>query len=258
EADPMASTTGDPRTRDEIRADVLTDLLLGDGGVCPQPSAQGRATACTEERTWPSIRARVQVILTEAHLAGSSNDGSRIDVEGRAGEPEIPEGELFAVAPAPPELLGYGPIDTASARRVAGEASHWETIHEHPGTGAVLSVDRYRPSEAMRRLLGARDQHCRFPGCRAPVHRCDIDHTVDAALGGATSTDNLAHLCRGHHTLKHHTGWRVKQDSGGVLRWTSPSGRVHLDRPDRLPSRVRFSAETAEPSASHPPPGAPF
>jgi len=64
-----------------------------------------------------------------------------------------------------------------------------------------------------------------------PVSRCDIDHTVDAALGGETSTANLAHLCRGHHTLKHHTDWRVAQDSGGGLLWTSPTGRVHVDRP---------------------------
>ena len=109
------------------------------------------------------------------------------------------------------------------------------------GSGTVLSVDRYRPTPEMKRMLSARDLHCRAPGCGVPAHRCDIDHTVDAALGGKTSTDNLAHLCRGHHTLKHHSDWQVEQLANGVMKWTSPSGRDHFDRP---PSRVRFRPTT--------------
>lgn len=138
----------------------------------------------------------------------------------------------------PPALLeGYGPIDTATASGLAGRVDAWEAICIDLETCEVLAVDRYRPSEEMKRLLRARDQHCRFPGCRVPLARCDIDHTIDAALGGATATDNLAHLCRGHHTLKHRTRWRVRQRDGGVLEWTSPTGRVHREGP---PSAVRF------------------
>jgi hypothetical protein len=129
------------------------------------------------------------------------------------------------------ELVGSGPIGDDVARSIAAETVHWDRVTVRQGTGEVIAVDRYRPSEQMRRLLGARDRHCRFPGCRVPASRCDIDHTVDAAHGGPTSTDNLAHLCRGHHVLKHHSEWRVVQESGGTLRWTSPTGRQHLDRP---------------------------
>jgi hypothetical protein len=64
-----------------------------------------------------------------------------------------------------------------------------------------------------------------------PVWRCDIDHTVDHHHGGATSNCNLAHLCRRHHTMKHNTAWRVEQRDRGVLVWTSPLGRVYIDRP---------------------------
>ena len=95
----------------------------------------------------------------------------------------------------PAELAGSGPIDTATARRLAADAPVWDLATLHPVTGAVLSVERYRPSEQIRRTLRARDLHCRFPGCNAPTHRCDLDHTIDAAIGGATSTANLAHLC---------------------------------------------------------------
>lgn len=102
---------------------------------------------------------------------------------------------------------------------------------------------RCRPGEQMRRMLRARDLHCRFFGCRAPAYRCDIDHTIDAAKGDPTSTDNLAHLCRGHHTLKHHGGWSVSQNKAGVMHWRSPTGRSYADRP---PSRVRFTSASTD------------
>ena len=31
--------------------------------------------------------------------------------------------------------------------------------------------------------------------------------------------------------LKHHSPWHVDQTSGGVLEWTSPTGRTYIDRP---------------------------
>jgi len=89
----------------------------------------------------------------------------------------------------------------------------------------------YRPSADLLRALRVRDEHCRFPGCRQPVRRCDVDHTHDAALGGQTHIDNLAHLCRRHHTLKHATDWQVRQLGGGSLEWTSPTGLVYVDVP---------------------------
>jgi len=203
------------RCRDEIRVDALSELLLR-GGV--DEAADGSAVS--------GIAAVVQVVAPSEML---EIEPARLP-DGQLGDP------LWGEAA---HLEGYGPIDTATARRLAGEASHWEMIHENPA-GEVLSVDRYRPSEQMRRLLRARDQHCCFPGCRVPAVRCDLDHTVDAARGGPTSTENLAYLCRGHHTLKHHTGWSVRQTGGGSLRWQSPTGRVHETRPPNRTSGVRF------------------
>ena len=68
---------------------------------------------------------------------------------------------------------------------------------------------------------------------------CDIDHTHDAAHGGKTRICNLAHLCRRHHILKHHTAWCVTQLADGVLQWTSPTGRIYHDVPV---SSVAFSS----------------
>lgn len=203
-SDALGATPESPvpsRTRDQIRADVLTELLLA---TDLHTLFAGSATE--------AIQARVQIMVPADTEQGTA------------------------------ELAGYGPIGTGTARNLAGTAPHWEHITTDPATGSVLAVDRYRPSEEMRRLLGARDQHCRFPGCRIPANRCDIDHTIDAHYGGPTATDNLANLCRGHHTLKHNSKWRVTQRAGGVLEWTSPTGREYTDRPPstyRLPGTYR-------------------
>ncbi|MBN9155445.1 MAG: HNH endonuclease, partial [Microbacterium sp.] len=96
-----------------------------------------------------------------------------------------------------------------------------------------------------------RDKHCRFPGCRQPTWRCDIDHTKDAAHGGETRICNLAHLCRRHHILKHHTPWRVRQLPDGVLEWTSPTGRIYRDIPT---PPVTFTPSAVDPPGIEPPP----
>lgn len=152
---------------------------------------------------------------------------------------EHPEAAPYA---GPAELEGYGPIDTETARRIAGHSSGWNRILTHPHTGQVLAVDRYRPSKHLKRRLRARDQHCRFPGCARPAISCDIDHTVPAQHGGATELTNLGHLCRHHHTLKHSTfphspGWRATQAPDGSYRWQAPSGRQYTTMPA---SNVRF------------------
>lgn len=205
-----------PRSRDEVRADALCDLLLDRPGV----------TATVGQR----VRAQIQVVVP----AGS------LSVDG----PSQSVGSSRGVA----ELVGYGPISDTAAVAIAAEAEAWERIIAGVD-GEVLAVDRYRPTPQMRRRLAARDLHCRAPGCRTPAARCDIDHTRDAAHGGPTRTDNLAHLCRGHHVLKHHTEWTVTQQQGGELRWRSPSGREYVDKP---PSRVRFR-RVREPGAGREP-----
>jgi hypothetical protein len=83
----------------------------------------------------------------------------------------------------------------------------------------------------LTRYLRVRDPHCRFPGCRMPTHRCDLDHGQDFALGGATDHKNLCALCRRHHTLKGETPWRVTHHPGGVIEWTSPGGLHYVDTP---------------------------
>jgi hypothetical protein len=127
----------------------------------------------------------------------------------------------------PGELEGYGPIDPQTAREIASLAKSWQKLVTDPVTGIVLRMGRkrYRIPKDLRIWLRVRDGTCRFPGCSRSAVRCDLDHTVDwFALDGRSDHDNLAHLCQGHHSLKHASDWTVEQLPGGILRWTSPAG----------------------------------
>lgn len=214
------------RSRDQIRTDLFSELLRTQGEQLLRVADATQPADAPNPGVLGGVRAHVQIFVSDDTLFA---DTLRLDDE------DTDWGAPTSRCPA--ELAGGGPIDTATARLLAADAPFWDLTRQHPTTGAVLSVERYRPSEQIRRTLRARDLHCRFPGCRAPVHRCDLDHTVDAANGGPTATNNLAHLCRGHHVLKHHGGWQVTQNSDGTMHWRSPTGRAYADRPA---SRVRF------------------
>ncbi|MCW2944038.1 MAG: endonuclease [Actinoallomurus sp.] len=90
----------------------------------------------------------------------------------------------------------------------------------------------YRPSGTLRHLIETRDRTCRFPGCRRPAPRCDLDHTRPFHDGGPTCACNLAPLCRKHHRLKQTQGWKLTQPLPGQLIWVTPSGSRYPVAPD--------------------------
>ncbi|PJJ71309.1 uncharacterized protein DUF222 [Diaminobutyricimonas aerilata] len=146
----------------------------------------------------------------------------------------VPALTLLGHTTDPAILDGFGPIDIDTARRLTADAPSFTRILTHPDTGALLSLGRtrYRPTRAMRDWLRLRDGTCRAPGCGRHADRCDLDHTTDWAHGGTTDHDNLAHLCRAHHTLKHHTGWELRAGPApGVMEWVSPLGYIHTTDP---------------------------
>lgn len=204
----------DERTVDEIRADLLADLVLSGAPVGHD----------TEDGLLGAIQGRVEITVPVTTLMSDDASGSDAD------------------APMPPaELDGVIPVDADTARKIAGNATGWDRVLTHPISGRVLAVDRYRPSKHLRRHLRARDQRCRFPGCGIAARKCDLDHNHAASTGGATCETNLASFCRRHHVLKHHSPWHVRQLPGGVLEWTSPTGRTYIDRPP-VPNTVRFAS----------------
>jgi hypothetical protein len=193
------------RTHAQLRADGLVELLLHRDG---DTAARARG-----------ITANVVVTVPALSLLGRSDEGG--------------------------ELQGYGPIPLETARRLAAGAPSFLRILTDPVTGQRLSVgrDRYKVPADLRAAVVLDDETCRFPGCARRADRCDLDHTTDWAHGGETSLDNLAALCRRHHTVKHQTGWEVKAGEARALHWTSPSGARHTTRPpDHAPPAPQHRA----------------
>jgi hypothetical protein len=85
----------------------------------------------------------------------------------------------------------------------------------------------YRPPATVRDLIEARDQTCRFPGCRQPAWRGDLDHTAPFHCGGLTCPCNLGPLCRRHHQLKQQQHWTLAQTQPGTFRWKTSAGRSY-------------------------------
>ncbi len=223
----LAGREGEHRTLDQLRADVMCDLLI-----------EGETAAHPEEAR--GIRA--QVVVTVPALALLDDPGA--DVRGDGGEQSDGRAERPARRRAPAVVEGIGPIPLERARELCGGEASWMRVLTHPETGMVLSVgrDSYRPPEALRRLARWRADRCMAPGCGMPASRCEIDHTLAWEHGGATSLSNTAPLCKGHHIVKHHGGWVVHQLDDGALEWTSPTGRRYLVQPERRVPTFRDAA----------------
>ena len=140
-------------------------------------------------------------------------------------------------------------LDDESALRISSGLGNLRNLYLDDA-GALLDVgrDSYAPPVSLRRFAELRDRHCRFPGCERPATNCDLDHSIPWQHGGHTKHDNLAHLCRSHHTMKsrgdepgtganRHRGWRLDSHQNGVLTWETLSGRRVSTRPERASAR---------------------
>ncbi|WP_161962372.1 HNH endonuclease signature motif containing protein [Nocardioides speluncae] len=90
-----------------------------------------------------------------------------------------------------------------------------------------LATGAYEIPDRIRDHVIARDPACVFPHCTRNARSCDLDHITPYARGGRTATYNLAPLCRRHHRLKTHAGWRYRRDPDGTYHWTSPHGLAY-------------------------------
>ena len=133
---------------------------------------------------------------------------------------------LLGLANNPGELQGYGAIPASVARALAADGK-WRRFITDPTSGELLDCGRetYIPSQQLVDFLMARDRTCRFPGCAQPGNRTDIDHAIPWDEGGETSPENLGLLCRRHHQMKTHGGWKVKSFPNGSCEWSSPRGK---------------------------------
>ncbi len=225
-----APGAGDKRTMDHKRADALASWAHREFEDESLPTMQGKK------------RLETQVVIDLATLLGLADN--------------------------PGEIIGFGPIPAALARRLAAGSDMWRRLVTDPVNGHLLDFGtrKYEPTAALREYIVARDRTCQFPGCARASYLCDLDHVkpfTGADGGGATSADNLLALCRRHHRLKTHNHWSLNvrkpiddlavnspqdQTSETVVEWRSPRGAVYRrSRPRTLESyeseQVRVDAE---------------
>ncbi|MGA1837963.1 DUF222 domain-containing protein [Herbiconiux sp. 11R-BC] len=260
----------EPRSHAQLRADAFTGLVLGPGGgfgvpthplanpgptdsfgrpVAPNasasPSHAETDTGTATDTGTGTAGGQLPAASRHGALAGDdeSTDAGRADVAHQLGRVRptvivtVPVMTLLGHSDAPGELHGYGPIDAATATRIAAHAPSFIRMLTHPDTGQTLSVgrERYQPPADLRLALRLADEHCRFPGCSRRASRCELDHCEAWQAGGHTSASNLFHLCSRHHHLKHESNWSPTAGSGRHLTWRSPTGRHYETSPAPSP-----------------------
>lgn len=184
--------------------------------------ALGLRTA-SEARTLDQLRADVFLDLLEgtgSYPAGKGTVDIRIDLT-----------TLTALDDNAAELAGFGPVVADIARQTIERQnrSQWTFTVVDPASGDVVhaGTTRRRPDAAQRRLIGARETTCVFPGCRMPAAQCDLDHRIPWSEGGNTTVDQLVPLCRHDHVVRHQAGWTHHRNPAGDHEWTSPIGTVY-------------------------------
>jgi len=114
------------------------------------------------------------------------------------------------------EIEGFGPIPRSTLERLLCDCALGRVVMK----GRSQLLDLGRPTrivpDRLRRAIVLRDEHCQFPGCRAPASWCDAHHLIWWTRGGDTSLDNCALLCRRHHVAVHEGGWKLERGPNGL------------------------------------------
>jgi hypothetical protein len=200
--DALAATVceNDPRTKQQRRADATGPLARGEAQlVCQCGTTECPATAARAA----ADAAVIHVLAEQATVDGTSDQ--------------------------PGYLPGFGILPAESVRELATTATL------KPLTVPKGAPDPgYRPSTETAEFVRWRDLTCRWPGCDAPVERCDIDHTVPYP-DGPTHPSNNKPYCRTHHLLKTFYngpgGWTDRQLPDGTIVFTAPTGHTYTTEP---------------------------
>lgn len=191
-----ARNDGDPRTLEQLRADTLTDLVLG-------------TTPTTRSGTTGGGTATTTVYAT------------------------VNLSTLLGLDDLPGDLRGYGPLPAEQIRQLAYDLkARWAgVLVDDNGNPQTLTRTGYPFRGRLADLIHVRDDTCTFDGCNKPAERCDIDHRIPWPRG-QTSLDNGDARCRRHHRLKTETQWTVQRDASNAAVWTSPDGTIIRTRPE--------------------------
>jgi hypothetical protein len=121
---------------------------------------------------------------------------------------------------------GANPAVTQEAlHRLASDADLQFVITDRGQVVGVSAPTSTIPAR-VRAAVAARDQGCRFPGCRMPIQFTDCHHVKPREDDGPTIISNLVALCRRHHTAVTEGRWKLTM---------TPDGTVTVRRGRRTP-----------------------
>jgi len=182
---------GDRRTMDELRADILLDVLAGTRNPADGP-----------------VNGGIHMSVGLTTLAGLDDQPAVIPGFG-------------------PVIADLARQVADQQRRTQWT---FTVTDPATGDIVCTGTTRRRPTEPQQRRIQARYPTCVWPGCRMPSVDCDLDHRHPHAEGGCTHDHNLAPLCRHHHRIRHQANWTYQRLDNGDHQWTSPLNRTYITK----------------------------
>ena len=228
-----AKADGDERTRGQVMADTLVARVTG------------REAA-------DNVPVEVQVVIGDrALLAGDNTPGQ---VPGYGPVPAHWARDLIAKTGQTPPRTRHGDTSESS------QAMVWlRRLYTHPDNGTLVAMDSSRRlfGGALRRFLITRDGGtCREPWCDAPIRH--LDHVMDHARGGPTTTDNGQGTCVRGNVVKQTPGFTSRvvdhppddypsRSRGHTVEVTTPTGhRYYSTAPPLLRPRATTTSAANE------------
>ena len=160
------------------------------------------------------------------------------------------------LAAEPGYVPGYGWVPAAIAREILADVESWRRWLVDDTTRTLLDAGavRYRPSEALRDLIAARDVTCTADTCTRPASEAQLDHAIDFD-GHNTTPANLHLVCGPDHLAVTAGHFLIDSDNDGRALWVSHrSGHAYPSYVDPLHERPAATA-VAEPGVTTCPDG---
>lgn len=265
-----AKQQGDQRTVDQLRADIVCDLVAGTGigATAPGPVTNPGPTG-------------LRYPMSDADLFDeppADQDRLPVPLPGpRRGVVNVYAwlSTIVGSSQAPGELGGIGPVTATMIRKIiadnpdlqwrlslyddltgcdgscgcdgtchTGELAWHGSPHTGHGraappttgadqAGGTSDADRSGFSATDIAFIRARDRTCRGPqACPTPAAASDTDHTIAKTDGGPHTVDNGGPLCERDHMYKHRSGSTLQQIQPGVFVWITQFGHTYTRRPE--------------------------
>lgn len=180
--------SGDPRTREQIKADLFSTYLL-DGKPDKLP-----------------LKLHLQLIMTDRTLLVGDQEPAFLEGYGYIPAQHARELVLGEEIRTPDHFHSYPSDDDDLARRMDVEADI-RRLYLAPGTNDLVTMEskaRFYP-KLLGEFIKIRDRHCRTPYCDGQVE--EIDHVRQHALGGRTDSLNADGRCGYCNKAKELPGW---------------------------------------------------